>query len=237
MTSETTEPRAPLGDRPEHHHGELRGEYPHLTASQQAIVYVPEEAEALEGMPCFAAVRDVPREEHPACKRPAAMYVYGRSYCEVHGAEVRAGALVEMYHHASEDVQRLYSAQHVGKMDNRATVWALEEAAAVLEARCREAELEEEAALLAAWPFDESRMDDDLREWEKCGDGSPPEVWLERHRLIIHKHIRLAFEEGAEYILEGLFSDREQLAEQLAYVLALYGGDGHGGRVLAFRGR
>jgi hypothetical protein len=114
----TTEPLG-VARLPEHRHGELSRNNP----AREALVYVP--AEMREGVGCWSGVWRRGAEDRPACERPGALYVYGQPYCEVHGREVRTGALVELYHHASYDVERLYSAGHVPGMDNRAAVWAL----------------------------------------------------------------------------------------------------------------
>ncbi len=43
------------------------------------------------------------------CERPAVMEVYGLNFCELHGAEAKAGALEELYFDA---------AQFLGRLDN-----------------------------------------------------------------------------------------------------------------------
>jgi hypothetical protein len=161
--------------RPEHEHGEPSGDYPHVQAAHEALVYVPP-AEYAERLACFSGARRP--GEKPACDRPAALYVYGQAYCGVHGAEIRAGALVELYRHAALDLERVGSSEYGAATDNRAAVWALSEAVAVLDARCEEAEREEDEALLAAWPFDEALMDEDFRQYAEgttpSRKGSPP---------------------------------------------------------------
>ena len=42
-----------------------------------------------------------------------------------------------------------------------------------------------------------------------------------RDRLILHRHMRLAFEEGADWLVEMLEEERESVAAQAAYALAL----------------
>jgi hypothetical protein len=56
-------------------------------------------------------VRELPcvvGHEHAGgeCARPVTTMVYGLVFCEVHGAEARAGALEELYFDAGQEIQR-----------------------------------------------------------------------------------------------------------------------------------
>ena len=51
-------------------------------------------------------------------------------------------------------------------------------------------------------------------------EGGPPEERYRGPRLLIHKLMRLAFEEGESYLVDLLERERESTAAQLAYALA-----------------
>lgn len=90
-------------------------------------------------------------------------------------------------------------------------------------ARC-EVEEAEDAALLRAYPFRRDLMDEDFRDVD-YGDPQrteSPEDWCRDHRTLLHKLMRLAYEEHATYVVEALKKDREHVSQQLAYVLADY---------------
>ena len=80
-------------------------------------------------------------------------------------------------------------------------------------------------ALLRAYPFRRDLMDDDFRDFDyvggqRMGGADPlPRDWCEHQRMVIHKLMRLAFEEDADCLMEELEMQREHVAAQLAYVL------------------
>jgi hypothetical protein len=58
---------------------------------------------------CWVALRTGPSTTGEHCEGMAAYEVYGIPLCEVHGAESKAGALEELYFHASEDLIRPFN--------------------------------------------------------------------------------------------------------------------------------
>jgi hypothetical protein len=79
-------------------------------------------------------------------------------------------------------------------------------------------------AVRRAYPFHRrDLMDEDwqARFEDEDWDRDPtPEDWCRRHRMFLHKLMRLAYAEGTTYIVDELERDREQSAAQLSYVLA-----------------
>src|SRR5829696_8692826 len=57
------------------------------------------------GFPCVVSHREAVGDGGP-CERPAAMTVYGLSFCEEHGEEAAAGALEEMHQDAQDFFER-----------------------------------------------------------------------------------------------------------------------------------
>ena len=51
--------------------------------------------------------------------------------------------------------------------------------------------------------------------------GQPPYEAFMSDRLLLHRHMRLAFEEDADWLVEMLEAERAQVAAQAAYALAL----------------
>jgi hypothetical protein len=182
---------------------------------------------------CWVALRTGPSTTGEHCEGLVAYEVYGIGPCEVHGAESKAGALEELYHHASEDLQRPFNPE-VAPIGNRAAAWALREAEGELSKRCRQAESETVAALLRAWPFKEEFTDPETLgyTWSRAesDQGGPPEEWFRGPRLLIHELMRLALEDGAHYLVEVLERERQSTAAQLAYALADAERKGHGYR-------
>ncbi len=188
-----------------------------------------------EGADAFADMREVIAEDGPLpcvvghhnaleeCGRDATMEVYGLSFCEVHGAECKAGALAELYHDAAQEVGRPLSA-HVSPMNPEAER-ALRAAADELTALVRDSE-QDEGLLVRAFPLVRERVCvgtleyvEDSRYWQR---GSlPPYDTFRASRLLIHKLMRLAYEEGEAWLAESLEPSREDTAAQAAYALVL----------------
>ena len=84
-----------------------------------------------------------------------------------------------------------------------------------------------DAALLKAFPLDRARVCsgtlDYVRDPDAEGRGShePPYDMYMTARLLLHRHMRLAFEEDADWLVETLEQEREVVAAQAAYALAL----------------
>ena len=95
---------------------------------------------------CWVALRTGPSTTGEHCEGMAAYEVYGIPLCEDHGAESKAGALQELYFHASEDLIRPFN-PHVALLQNRATAWALRRAEEELTERCKKAAKDEKTLL------------------------------------------------------------------------------------------
>ena len=156
------------------------------------------------------------------CERPAAMEVYGLHMCRPHGEEAASGALEEVAYDLEQELQRPMNphVRRLGAHLNFALRRGLESVAA--EAGDHE---RAEAALLEAFPLDHGRVC-----LETLGFVRDPDHYLDRefpsdfylgHRLLLHHHMRLAFEEGADWLVEMLEQERQNVAAQAAYALAL----------------
>src|SRR3954468_9115390 len=120
-----------------------------------------------EGEDAFARERALVEEwgplscgvKHPnaggQCKRTATMEVYGLAFCEVHGAEAKAGALEELYFDAANFLERLNNPH--AREPNPAASRALHDAIS----RLREAEVsasDRDEALKRAYPVIPERV-------------------------------------------------------------------------------
>jgi hypothetical protein len=185
-------------------------------AAETIIREIPDKDRGEQG--CWAKLPG--STEH--CEHTAVVRVYGLPFCEVHGAEARAGALAELYFDAEQFLTRL---DNRGVPEpNPAALHALRAAISELSAGEAAANDEEDAALLRAYPFRRDLVDEDFRDfdYEAPAQGGVPEDWCRHHRLLIHRLMRLAHEGGATYIVETLEKDREHVSQQLAYVMADY---------------
>ncbi len=80
----------------------------------------------------------------------------------------------------------------------------------------------EDAALLAAFPLDRGLTDrETLAYAEESDDREPPRDYFMGVRLLVCRFMRLAFEEEADWLVEMLEAERESVAAQAAYALAL----------------
>jgi hypothetical protein len=154
------------------------------------------------------------------CPEVAVMEVYGKPYCEVHGAEIKGGALEELYHDAAMFFERLDN-PHAPSL-NPEVMKAIREAAARFDQAASAAGKLADSVLQKAYPYRRDLMDEDFRNFDYERPGPDPEEWCRLHRMTVHKLMRLAYEEGAEGALEHLEKDRQQTAEQLAYAVADY---------------
>lgn len=209
MTEETMERVLPARDR---------------SGTAEALARPLADEERALGLPCFV--------RHPdaggPCGRPAARMVYGLLFCEEHGAEATAGALSELYQDAADAIERLDSpnAPHPNQ-----------EAADALDAAWRRffrLESEhggeaEEAALRRAYPVIAERVDAettayDYHVFDPAGPGGQPTGAFEDARRLLCKQMRLAYEEGADWLVEILEHEREGASAQLAFALEDYEG-------------
>ena len=160
----------------------------------------------------------------PACERPAAMEVYGLHMCELHGEEAASGALEEIAYDLENELQRPLNG-YVRPLSPHLER-ALRHGFETLPDGANESERREEA-LLEAFPFDRSRADADTLSYAENPDASthsgrqsPYDSFL-GDRLLVCRHMRLAFEEDADWLVEMLEREREVVAAQAAYALAL----------------
>jgi hypothetical protein len=158
------------------------------------------------------------------CEREAALYVNGIPLCDLHGAEAEAGVRAELYQDAADFFTRLAHAPHAGPLplENRAVAWAIDSSAgADLGRRAREAERESEAALIRAYPLREDLMDLEARLYDPSDPNTdePPPEWFYPSRYLIHKLQRLAYEQGATFLVEHMEGSRQSTAVQLAYAI------------------
>ncbi len=158
------------------------------------------------------------------CERPAVMEVYGLAMCEAHGEEAASGALEEIAYDLENELQRPMNGSvrplspHLEHALRRGFESLPEEAGDYERA---------DAALLEAFPLDLKRVcaetlnyaHDPYDHRERIGE--PPYDAFMSDRLLLHRHMRLAFEEDADWLVETLEREREVVAAQAAYALAL----------------
>lgn len=158
------------------------------------------------------------------CPNMAVIGVYGIPFCEVHGEEAKEGALEELYFDATQEVERPL---------NGAVRDLNPEAERALEAARRElyvllhAAEQTEQVLTRAFPLIRERVDSETLAYVADPDSpearnySPPYDAFRAERHHIHRLMRLAFEEGYDWLVEVLEPSREKAAEQAAYALVL----------------
>ena len=181
-----------------------------------------DEERALE-LPCWV------RHENAGgqCPRAAAAMVYGLLFCEVHGAEATSGALSELYQDAGDTLERLDNPQ--APLPNQEAVDALAAAWRMLDRRRDEHREAEEDALRRAYPYDPERVcaetvafDYRMGPGNWYGPGDEPTSVYEDARRLLCKEMRLAYEEGADWLVEVLEYEREAASAQLAFALVDY---------------
>lgn len=179
-----------------------------------------------EGPPCCVGERyDGPDRMMPrACERPAVMQVYGLSMCEAHGAEAAAGALEEIAYDLENELQRPMNA-HVKRLSPHVEA-ALRRGFEVLPHEAGDYEIAE-PALLEAFPLERGVVDAATRDYveERArqipSEYAPPSETYLDGRLLLCRHMRLAFEADADWLVETLERERELVSAQAAYALAL----------------
>lgn len=164
---------------------------------------------------CFAS-------HNYGCEQKAMMEVYGLSFCEAHGEEAAIGALEEIYY----DLERRVAPDTTGLEPHVEHALRLGmESLPDSDGRKRD------EALRRAYPFE-----DRFRDQVEAETGLYVEDWLagrrqfgyavpydthimEEHR--ISRHMRLAVEDGATWMIELLEPHREDSAFQAAWALWL----------------
>jgi len=163
-------------------------------------------------LPCFVRHEDAGGK----CDRNAVVQVYGLKFCELHGTEARTGALKELYEDAREFMQRLDN-PHV-EPPNAAVLAIVRDTASML----LDAQKKDEDAIRRAYPVIPERVEEDTQDfdYEDPNPRSGPVDWNSDLRHLVHKLMRLAFEQRATWLVESLELDRKHVTAQLSFALA-----------------
>ncbi len=180
---------------------------------------------AMFGNPPPCCVGSMPGRK---CKREASMQVFGILLCEVHGEEAADGALEEMDFELEQELQRPMN-PHVRPLSPHleAALKAGRHSLAGLRADHERGD----DLLLEAFPLDRSKVCAETLAYVEDPDPAardflPPFDECLQDRLLVCRHMRLAFEEGARWLVEVLEEHRAYTAAQAAYALALERGAG-----------
>lgn len=163
------------------------------------------------------------RGEEDRCDRAATMEIYGLTMCPAHGEEAASGALEEIAFDLENELQRPIN-DHLRPLSphlRHALMQGLKNLPGGIGLSYR---AEEE--LLAAFPLRRERACTETVAYTEEADGPrlgdlPPFEAFMMERLFVHRLMRLAFEEGATWMVEVLEAERENVAAQAAYALAL----------------
>lgn len=158
------------------------------------------------------------------CPHDATMEVYGKAMCAVHGEEAASGAMEEIAYDLENELQRPVNpyVRPVSPHIEHALRHGFDAIPAATDDYQRD-----NALLLAAYPLDRDRADAETVLYAEDPDGNgrgeyePPYDQFMGDRMLIHRHMRLAFEAGADWLVEVLEAERQQVAAQVAYALAL----------------
>ncbi len=153
------------------------------------------------------------------CERPGVMQVYGISFCEVHGAEVKAGVMAEIYHDAARDIEDM--SRYEDSSANVVMETYLSIGHRELTNRCIEAEEAQVVALQRAYPVIEKHVGPETSEhdyYDTHGNPDPGDMYMDA-RMHTHKLMRLSWSVGEYWILEILENEREHASAQLAFAL------------------
>ncbi len=169
------------------------------------------------GLPCFVYHPDAGGH----CERTATMRVYGLAFCELHGEEARAGALLEAYEDASHFFDRFRN-PHTPDFNE---VIERELVAAVDRMRGEgPSDDDYQQALRRAYPDVPEKVRAGVLtwegDWEADGyrDAAPVDCLLDT-LMTMHRLLRLAFEDAECWLVEVLEYEREAVAAQAAYAL------------------
>ena len=177
------------------------------------------EANAIAPHPCFVHHRDA----GGWCERDATMEAYDIPFCEVHGAEIKAGILAEIYHDAGSALEDAYASEDTSM--NPAAWVHLDGGRWDMVRRCAEAEEEQDAALVRAYPVAklEERVDSETIEhdYHKPNPNKDPVDIFFDARMYTLRLMRLSWSTGQNWMLEVLEEEREGASAQLAFALAL----------------
>jgi hypothetical protein len=179
-------------------------------------------------------VRELPEERRPLpcfvhhpdagglCERPAIIEVYGLAFCEIHGAEVKAGALAELFQDATEELERPNN-PHVPEL-NPAALLARRSSVSLLTKACVEAETEGAEAMRRAYPLIPERVCGETVAFFKnkqIEEPLPGDVYQDA-RFLLHRFMRLAYDAKHTWLVEVLEGERESVAAQAAFAFEHY---------------
>jgi hypothetical protein len=153
------------------------------------------------------------------CERDAVMEIYGLSFCEVHGAEAKAGALAELYHDAGVYLEDRYNPH--AREDNVAALELIAAGRDEMMRRCSEAEDAQDELIRRAYPVIPEQVCSETRAYDpyaQSSDASPVDVYMDA-RMHAHKLMRLSWSVGEYWILEDLEEHRESASAQLVWAL------------------
>jgi hypothetical protein len=175
--------------------------------------YVQELPEEGRGLPCFVHHEDAGGR----CEREATMMVYGLQFCEIHGAEIKAGALEELFQDAADMLERPDN-PHVPAL-NPAAALALRSGRDLLIGATAEAGEAGEVAMRRAYAEVPERVREMAVRFCRDEQEYGPEYAVDRLRdvrLLLHKLMRLACDKGEDWLVEQLELERESTTAQIA---------------------
>ena len=138
---------------------------------------------------------------HPAaggpCGKPASVEVWALPFCEVHGAEAEAAALVEMWQEARAGVRAALDGSRPTWRMNAALLYTLRRAEHEARENEEDAECAHEAAIQNAYgDADTSQTDSDTLNYNGDPFAGGPVDWWRETRLAVCKGMREAHEGG-----------------------------------------
>jgi hypothetical protein len=160
------------------------------------------------------------------CKRPSTVRVYGIPLCPEHGEEAAAGAYEEIHQDAHDFFDRYEGTRLVG-MPNPWVRRAVGEWRRTVPADEIDHEGRTEEALRRAFPFRADKVcpETALQVANPIPEnGHPVDNWRD-DRQDIHAVMRVAFDRGMDWLVESLEREREGIAAQCAYAMALTRGE------------
>lgn len=177
-----------------------------------------DEANRMGGpLPCFVTHPDAGGD----CCLEGEMLVYGLNFCRLHGEEAKAGAIRELYADAEEYLERLDNPQ--APIPNAEAAHALDEARANLGAGRWTNSSEEDRLIRAAYPLLPERVDVETIgfDYGRYDMEMPSDAYHDLRR-ILHRHMRLAYEEGVVWLVEMLEYEREHVSAQASFAMEDY---------------
>ena len=150
------------------------------------------------------------------------MRVYDMNFCEVHGAEIKAGILAEIYHDAGNVLEDLYGPED-SSMNVAAWVY-LYSGKRAMARRVVEAEEAQVKALRRAYPLNPERVDRETfgHDWHapNYSNDDPVDVYFDA-RMHVLRLMRLSWSVGQYWLLEDLEKERQGASARLAFALEL----------------